>query len=109
MTVKQRAKVQAIRDIKKELRAHNQTFMAFIKELNPVMDKLVDEQLEGQKKKGPKFKKGDKISCILPNSGLENAIVLKIEEGKYVCKISNGVAYIPCNRKIEANYELVED
>lgn len=109
MTVKQKAKAQAIRDIKKELRAHNQTFMAFIKELNPVMDKLVEEQLEGQEKQGPKFKKGDKISCVIPNSGLENATVLKVEGEKYVCKISNGIAYIPCNREVEANYELVED
>ena len=77
MTVKQRAKAQAIRDIKKELRAHNQTFMAFIKELNPVMDKLVDEQLEGQEKQG----QADEDGCPGLRSDSGGRLHQKPEEG----------------------------
>ena len=38
----------AIRDIKDDLRQSGKCFIAFVKKLNPVMDELVNEQLEAQ-------------------------------------------------------------
>ena len=45
------ARQQAIQDIKDDLRQHNLSFIAFRKELNPIMDRLVNQQLKEQSKK----------------------------------------------------------
>ena len=42
------AKQQAIKDIKQELSLHGKCFLAFRTELNPVMEKLVSNQLKAQ-------------------------------------------------------------
>ena len=42
------AKTQAIKDIKRELRANGQVFISFSQELDPVIQELVDEQLKLQ-------------------------------------------------------------
>lgn len=44
------AKQQAIRDIKESLRSERKSFLAFHKELNPVMDYLVNEHIQQQQK-----------------------------------------------------------
>lgn len=41
-------KEQAILDIKNDLRQQGKSFLAFHKELNPVMDSLVNSQLKAQ-------------------------------------------------------------
>lgn len=38
----------ATKDIKKELKREGKTFFTYVTELNPVMDKLVDDYLENQ-------------------------------------------------------------
>jgi len=43
------AKQQAVRDIREALTEANKAFIAFHNELNPIMRKLVREQLEAQK------------------------------------------------------------
>lgn len=45
------AREQAIQDIKDDLKKSNCFFIAFRKELNPVMRALVKEQLKAQKQK----------------------------------------------------------
>lgn len=47
--MKEQAKKQAILDIKKELARDHKCFLAFHTSLNPIMDKLVNEQLKAQK------------------------------------------------------------
>lgn len=42
------AKKSAIRDIKESLRNQGKCFLAFRQELNPIMDRLVSEQLKAQ-------------------------------------------------------------
>lgn len=44
------AKEQALKDIKAELRTQNKAFIAFKTELNPIIRKIVSEQLKAQKK-----------------------------------------------------------
>lgn len=44
------AKQQAMEDIKNDLLEHGKCFIAFKSELNPIMRKLVSEQLKAQKK-----------------------------------------------------------
>ena len=44
-----KAKQQAIKDIKDDLKQTSRAFITFIEELNPVMDTLVEEQIEEQK------------------------------------------------------------
>lgn len=48
MTPKRQAREQAIKDIKEELEREHKAFIAFRKELNPVMNELVKEQLQEQ-------------------------------------------------------------
>lgn len=50
------AKEQALKDIKAELRTQHKAFIAFKTELNPIIRKIVSEQLKAQKK----LKKGGK-------------------------------------------------
>lgn len=50
------AKEQALKDIKTELRTQHKAFIAFKTELNPIIRKIVSEQLKAQKK----LKKGGK-------------------------------------------------
>ena len=42
------AKETAIRDIKEDLKQNHKSFIAFHKELNPIMDRIVKKQLEKQ-------------------------------------------------------------
>ncbi len=42
------ARKQAIRDIKESLRMQGKCFLAFHRELNPIMDKLVNNQIKAQ-------------------------------------------------------------
>jgi hypothetical protein len=42
------AKLQAVRDIFTDLAQNNKCFIAFVKELDPVMEELVNEQLKAQ-------------------------------------------------------------
>ena len=42
------AKKQALRDIMEDLRKDGKCFLAFRSELNPIMDKLVEQYLEQQ-------------------------------------------------------------
>ena len=44
------AKEQALKDIKDELKREHKAFIAFKSELNPIMRKLVSEQIKEQKK-----------------------------------------------------------
>lgn len=44
------AKEQALKDIKAELRTQHKAFIAFKTELNPIIKKIVSEQLKAQKK-----------------------------------------------------------
>ena len=45
------AKGQAIQDIKDELKSEGKCFFSFRKELNPTINKIVDEYLKQQKRK----------------------------------------------------------
>lgn len=53
-----------------------------------------------------KFKKGDKVGCILPQTGVEEGVVIRIDKDKkkYILKIPNGLAYVPIG--VEDMYEL---
>lgn len=53
-----------------------------------------------------KYKKGDRIGCILPQTGVEEGVIIRIDKdtGKYVVKIPNGIAYVPIS--VEDMYEL---
>lgn len=42
------AKEKAIEDIRESLRVQGKCFLAFHKELNPIMDELVNEQIKAQ-------------------------------------------------------------
>ena len=42
------AKQQAIMDIQKELSEHGKCFLAFHKQLNPIMNRLVKEHIKAQ-------------------------------------------------------------
>lgn len=55
-----------------------------------------------------KYKKGDRIGCILPQTGVEEGVVIRIDKntGKYVLKIPNGIAYVPI--KVEDMYQLID-
>ena len=48
------AKECAEKDIKRYLRQEGKVFMAFIEELNPIMDSLTEEYIEEQGKKAHK-------------------------------------------------------
>lgn len=45
---------EATRDIKQDLKEHGKVFMAFRKELTPVIKEIVDEYLEEQKQTKPR-------------------------------------------------------
>jgi hypothetical protein len=47
-TIIMTAKQQAIKDIRKSLKANSKAFIAFRTELNPIMDELVNEQIKQQ-------------------------------------------------------------
>lgn len=98
------AKCLAIRDIKVSLKQQGKCFMAFHSELNPIMDKLVSDQLKAQRKL-TKFHPGDHIEAIEQYKGFERATVLSIKNGKYHLKIMNGIAIIPISA--EVNYRKV--
>ena len=42
------AKEKAIKDIRESLRVQGKCFLAFHRELNPIMDKLVNEHIKAQ-------------------------------------------------------------
>lgn len=52
----------------------------------------------------PKFKVGDCITNVVPNRGLEDAVVTRIENGKYYLKIMCGAAIIPISS--QSRYKL---
>ena len=54
-----------------------------------------------------KYKPGDKIKCILPQTGVEEGVVIRVDKDKYIIKIPNGIAYVPV--KVEDMYELSND
>lgn len=45
------ARQQALRDIREDLREQGKCFIAFRKELNPIMKELINDQLKRQKHK----------------------------------------------------------
>lgn len=51
-----------------------------------------------------KFKVGDIISPVIPNMGVENAVVTRVDDRNYYLKILCGTAIIPI--KAQANYKL---
>lgn len=104
---------KAEHDIRKELTRQGKCFIAFRKELNPVMREIVKEHLEEQKLPKTKFKVGDKIEAITPGTGFEKAEVVGIfvstdkrYKGKayYKLKIMNGTATMLTSAEI--NYKL---
>ena len=56
-----------------------------------------------------RFKPGDRIRCIIPQSGIEDGVVLRIDKGRYYIKVPCGIASIPIRDSIEDNYEIVTD
>lgn len=50
MSANEKAKEAAIEDIKNELQKQAKCFLAFIEILNPVMEKLVNQQIKRQDK-----------------------------------------------------------
>lgn len=48
------AKQQAIQDIKEELKEQSKSFIAFHKRLNPIINLLVEHQIQLQEKISPK-------------------------------------------------------
>ncbi len=49
------AKQAAVRDIKKSLRSESKMFLAFHKELDSIMESLVQQQIEAQEKIQPSW------------------------------------------------------
>lgn len=51
-----------------------------------------------------KFKVGDIIGPVVPNMGVEDAIIIRVDDKHYYLKILCGTAIIPI--KAQANYKL---
>jgi hypothetical protein len=52
-----------------------------------------------------KFKKGDTIGAITKGRGLSEALIQRVDEKYYYCKVVNGTAMIPI--VAEENYQKV--
>ena len=111
----------AIKEIKEDLKSRNKSFLAFRKDLNPIMRKLVTEQLKEQKaisckpskskclfsKSIVKYKVG---TTLVPKSyyqGFEKITICEIDEKYYHCKIPNGIVTIPI-QTVNSYYEKVK-
>lgn len=96
----------ATQDIKDALRQDSKCFIAFKRDLDPVIEEVTESYVKQQEDldNKPIFKVGDHLVPKIPRRGYEDAVVASIDDKCYNLRILCGFARIPITAQV--NYKL---